>query len=267
MKNNKFHLVEIRNIPIVSSILINASLISLPKRIKIFNLKIFRISILISSRIILIWSLKVKKENMNGKHSKKNINLLKIRFILFISSEVLLFISLFWIYLNNSLSPNFETGNIWPPKNINLTNPTIIPIYGTILLIYSGILITWSHHSLNKNLFFKRKDNLIKCIMIGCLFLDIQISEYSFSNIINFIINDSNYCNRFFFITCIHGSHVLIGVIILFTSLKFLINKSMSIKRNSRFEISAWYWHFVDLVWLFVFTLIYWINFFLYNKI
>lgn len=263
MKNNIYHIVKERNIPIISSSFLNLITISLPKIIKTSNIKPIFLILLIAKLLIINWSIKIKKENtLEGKHSKLNNIILKKRFVLFISSEVLLFVSIFWIYLNNSLSPNIEIGNIWPPNQIQISNPILIPIYGSLLLIYSRVLITKSHHSLYKKKKRKTEKNLIKCILIGILFIDIQISEYSYPNIISFSIRESNYRNRFFTITIVHGTHVLVGVIMLSLSLKFIKNNSIRSKNNSRIEISAWYWHFVDLVWLFVFTLIYWINFF-----
>lgn len=261
MKNNKYQYVKKNRIPYSSSILVNSIIIIIPKSIKKIELKNSIYPLILNSILIFIWSIKTKKENIKGEHSKENLKLLKYRFLIFIISEIILFSSLFWIYLNNSLSPDNTIRTQWPPIKITISKPIIFPIYGSLILIYSGILITSSHNILIKNSITKSTKKIKKCILIGIIFIDIQISEYSFSNIINFTINDSNYGNRFFLITGTHGSHVIIGIIILITSIKIIKKISISNKNNSRFEISAWYWHFVDIVWLFVFTLIYWINF------
>lgn len=265
MKINKAHLVKERNIPIIASSIINAILIKIPKIIRDPNSrKIFiKIILIISTLTVNKWCNITKKENiLMGEHSKNSIYLIKLRFILFITSEVFLFISLFWIHLNNSLSPRIEIGIKCPPLKIENPNPTLIPLYGSIILIYSGVLITNSHIYINKKIIKPAVKNKIICLIMGISFIDIQIIEFSSRFIINFAINDSNFPNRFFIITRVHGSHVLIGAIIIIYSINSLLKSSSSKKNHIRFEISAWYWHFVDILWIFVFSIVYWLNFF-----
>lgn len=262
MKNNNYYYIKERRMPLNSTLISRSLLLKFPILIKKLELSKNYLSLILISSVVIKWSLKVKKENILGIQSKPSIKLLKSRFVLFILSEIMIFMSLFWNLLNNSIAPNVEIGNKWTPIKIENPNPFLIASFGSVALIYSGIIITSSHNLLIKNIVKKANNQIKKCILIGAIFIDIQISEYSFRNYIIFRINDSNYRNNFFLITGVHGSHVIAGILILIVSINFIKTKKISKKRFSRVEISSWYWHFVDILWLFVFSLIYWVNFF-----
>lgn len=204
--------------------------------------------------IITLWWLNVNQErNLIGDHIIKIQVIIKTGMILFISSEILFFVSFFWSFLHYSLSPNIELGSTWPPININIINPYNVPLLNTLILLTSGITITWAHHSLTSN----KSPNLriTLTIILGIYFTYWQLVEYLHSS---FRINDSSYGSIFFIATGFHGIHVLIGTI--FNSVIFLriILLNFRIHHHIGFEISAWYWHFVDVVWLYLFVLIYW---------
>nr|AUT13548.1 cytochrome c oxidase subunit III [Tetranychus truncatus] len=202
----------------------------------------------------------LKNENFFfGSFMKKKMNILINGFMLFIISELMVFISLFWSYIHNAYSPNMFMGNFWPPKGIIPANPTSMIIFGTSILLSSSLIIMVSHNSfLNKN--FKQKSliYLFYCMFMGILFIDMQILEMSnFFMKLNFNFNDSIFSSSFLFTTTLHSSHVILGLIALFMTFFFLLFNNNSLFFFLNYEFSVWYWHFVDYIWIGVFTLFY----------
>jgi len=142
--------------------------------------------------------------------------------LLFITTEIFLFISFFWRYFYLSLNPNFDLGSFWPPFGLKTSNPKIIPLYGTFLLLSSGFYITFSHYKILLNSFKISFLDLYITIFLGFLFLDIQIIEYFFGFFILFSFFRSSFGNIFFCITGLHGSHVLVGLFLLLFRFYFL---------------------------------------------
>lgn len=223
----------------------------------------FIISNWIIYKMVNKWWSKIIKESLIGFYKKKIKNTIKYRFILFITSEVILFLSLFWIFFHRRISPNIEIGIVWPPNNTEKSiNPIRIPLAIRIILLISRFRITLAHHFAINNLLKESKTNFKKTLILGLTFITLQIIEYSHpGNKIPIRFNDSIYANSFFFITALHGSHVIGGSLFLKKSIK--IFKRNSNKNIINIEISIWYWHFVDLIWVFVFSFIYWWNIFL----
>jgi cytochrome c oxidase subunit 3 len=178
---------------------------------------------------------------------------LKYSFLLFIFREFIFFFRIFWFYFDSRLSQNFENFENWVPKNINLLNPFSLPLINTFILLRSGFRITIFHNNLNKN----KKNNLrlLITIFLALLFLLIQKKEYSE---ILFRIKDSVFRTIFFFSTGFHGFHVLIGLIFIFINYIRINNLEFNYKNIISFEFSIIYWHFVDVIWLFLFVFIYW---------
>jgi len=175
--------------------------------------------------------------------------------ILFITSEVIFFLSFFWAFFHSSLSPNIELGCSWPPMGVDAFDPWKVPLINTIILLSSGVRVTWSHHSLIEGNFSRSKQSLVITIALGIYFTFIQLLEYVEAS---FSISDSSFGSTFFVATGFHGLHVLVGTLfLLFTLLRITIGV-LSRKHHFGFEASAWYWHFVDVVWLFLFVTIYW---------
>lgn len=189
-----------------------------------------------------------------GDHTKKVQYGLRIGMILFILSEVMFFLSIFWAFFHLSLNPSFYIGCIWPPKGIIPLNPWSIPLLNTIILVSSGITITWAHRAITAGFHKKVITALILTIFYGILFTGFQVYEY-----INapFNINDSVYGSIFYLATGFHGFHVLIGTIFLIVTLIREINYHFMKTSHFGFEAAAWYWHFVDVVWLFLFISVY----------
>jgi len=214
------------------------------------------ISIILTSLIAFNWWNDIIKETKNqGFHQLIVIKGIKIGILLFISSEVLFFASFFWAYFHRRTRPNVELGQNWPPIIINSFNPINIPLLNTIILLSSGVSITWSHHEILNNNKKKSNKRLIITVILGIYFSFLQGIEYIEAE---FSINDSSYGSTFFIATGFHGIHVIIGTTFLIICLIRRIKKQININHLIGFEAAAWYWHFVDIVWLFLYISIYW---------
>jgi cytochrome c oxidase subunit 3 len=173
--------------------------------------------------------------------------------LLFILGEIWFFAAFFWGFFHYSFNPAQELGLIWPPVGIYVFNPFNVPLLNTAILVSSGATVTWAHHRLltNKSLIFP----IISTLILGIYFTFLQGIEYFISR---FSIRDRAYGSVFFIATGFHGLHVLIGTTFLtFCFFRFLKNLT-SAWNHLGFELAIWYWHFVDVVWLFLFSCIYW---------
>nr|YP_010403075.1 cytochrome c oxidase subunit III [Vespa magnifica]QKG04159.1 cytochrome c oxidase subunit 3 [Vespa magnifica]UQW19831.1 cytochrome c oxidase subunit 3 [Vespa magnifica]WHL55432.1 cytochrome c oxidase subunit 3 [Vespa magnifica] len=257
--NHPYHMVSISPWPLILSINIMLFLISL---IKWFYFMSTNLMIMSSISLILTliqwWRDIIRESTFQGMHTSYTMKNLKLSMILFITSEIFFFISLFWAYFHSSLSPSIEIGMMWPPKNIIMFNPYDIPLLNSIILITSGITITWSHNSLlnkkNKMAFF----TLLYTIYLSFMFTMCQYFEYKSAS---FTIADSIFGSIFFMTTGFHGIHVIIGTIFLIVCMFRMIFNHFSSYHHFGFEAAIWYWHFVDIVWLFVYTWLYWWSF------
>lgn len=256
MNNHPFHLVEKSPWPLTGSI----GLITSISGLIIWFHKLQINLIIIGTSIILLtivqwWRDVTRESTFQGIHTKKVIIRMKIGIILFITSEVLFFLSFFWAYFHSSLSPSIDIGLNWPPKGIIAFNPINIPILNTIILLSSGVTITWAHNAIIKKKTRQINKRIILTVILGIYFTILQAYEYIESP---FCIADSIYGSTFFIATGFHGLHVIIGTIFIIVSIYRIIN--LHIRRNHHvgFEASAWYWHFVDVVWLFLYLSIYW---------
>jgi cytochrome c oxidase subunit 3 len=176
--------------------------------------------------------------------------------ILFIVSELFFFLRIFWCYIHIYLSPAIQIGQLWPPKNILIFDPYHIPLLNTVILLSSGVSITWCHHAIIN---YKNKKNkfygLLITVILGIIFTYFQYEEYHSSS---FAIWDRVYGSIFYIGTGFHGLHVLIGTI--FLSVHLLLtyfNNIYNITIRIGLEIAIWYWHFVDVIWLLLYLLIY----------
>jgi cytochrome c oxidase subunit 3 len=175
--------------------------------------------------------------------------------ILFIVSEVFFFLSFFWAFFHRSLAVNVELGNEWPPTGILAFSPFGVPLLNTVVLLSSGVRVTWAHHGLICGNHTQTKRSLILTVFLGAYFTLLQGAEYLEAR---FTFADSVYGSTFFLATGFHGLHVLIGTVFLGVCLKRLQSFNFSLGHHFGFEAAAWYWHFVDVVWLFLFMVIYW---------
>lgn len=177
---------------------------------------------------------------------------------LFIISEALFFLGIFWTYFHSSLSPNIELGTHWPPMGIQAVNPFELPLLNTILLLSSGVTITYAHHSVIQG---NRKGALygsICTIILAGFFTMFQGIEYTVSS---FTISDSVYGSCFYFGTGFHGLHVLIGTAFLAVGFWRLLAYHLTDHHHLGLEAGILYWHFVDVVWLFLYVAVYYWGF------
>lgn len=175
--------------------------------------------------------------------------------ILFIISEIFFFLSFFWAYFHRRLAPSLEVGRLWPPTGVNCLNPIEMPLVNTIVLITSGIRVTWAHHRIIIKNHKETSLGLFLTILLGGIFTALQGIEYFETS---FRFADSVYGSVFFIATGFHGLHVLVGSLFLLFCYVRLNKGQFRDKHHFGFEASAWYWHFVDVVWLFLYLVIYW---------
>jgi cytochrome c oxidase subunit 3 len=172
--------------------------------------------------------------------------------VLFIASEVMFFSAFFWAFFSSSLYP---VGGVWPPKGIVPLEPFHIPLLNTFILLLSGTTVTWAHHALIEN---DRKGlvwGLVLTVLLGLSFTSLQAFEYAHAT---FAFKDGIYPSTFYMATGFHGAHVIIGTIFLAVCLFRALKGHFKPDHHFGFEAAAWYWHFVDVVWLFLFVCIYW---------
>ena len=215
---------------------------------------------------MFMWWRDVLREAHAGDHTPVVGLHLRYGMLLFIASEVMFFVAWFWAFFDASLFSGeaklaarvLATGGIWPPKGTVVFDPFHLPLVNTLILLTSGTTVTWAHHALLNN---DRKgliNGLIITVVLGLMFTAVQAWEYAhamfpFSN-----ANGGNiYGSTFFMATGFHGFHVIVGTIFLFICLVRAIKGDFTPKQHFGFEAAAWYWHFVDVVWLFLFAAIY----------
>nr|YP_010693549.1 cytochrome c oxidase subunit III [Scolytoplatypus wugongshanensis]WCB99740.1 cytochrome c oxidase subunit 3 [Scolytoplatypus wugongshanensis] len=256
MQNHPFHLVNESPWPLLGSF---STFLLLGGTCKWFHLNESNLFILGNLTTLLImyqWWRDVSREStFQGHHTLEVSKGLRMGMILFITSEVFFFLGFFWAFFHSSLSPNIELGMNWPPKGVETFNPLEIPLLNTLILLSSGISVTWAHHSLMENNFNQATNSLFITVILGIYFSSLQMYEYLEAK---FSIADSIFGASFFMTTGLHGLHVLIGSTFLLVCLIRLLKNHFSPIHHFGFEAAAWYWHFVDVVWLFLYISIYW---------
>jgi cytochrome c oxidase subunit 3 len=202
------------------------------------------------------WWRDVIKESMTpGLHSAVVRLGMRYGMFLFIASEVMFFLAFFWAFFHFALYPEHTASGTWPPKGVHVFDPWDLPFLNTLILLTSGVTVTWAHHALREG---DRKGliyGLTLTVLLGIAFTSCQAYEYSHAA---FGFKDGIYSSTFFMATGFHGFHVIVGTIFLAVCLVRAIKGQFTPERHFGFEAAAWYWHFVDVVWLFLFTAIYW---------
>ena len=179
---------------------------------------------------------------------------LRYGMLLFIASEVMFFAAFFWAYFDASLFPKEAVGFTWPPANIRAFNPFELPLLNTLILLSSGVTVTWSHHALREGDRAGMLQGLALTILLGATFTCIQAYEYTHAE---FAFRQGIYPTTFFMATGFHGFHVIVGTIFLIVCWFRGYRGDFTPDHHFGFEAAAWYWHFVDVVWLFLFVCIY----------
>jgi len=180
---------------------------------------------------------------------------LKFGFLLFIVSEVMFFFAFFWAFFHSALSPSIELGCTWPPAGVMPFDPWSVPFLNTCILLLSGSTVTAAHHYMMEGNGGESRGFLLYTLILALLFTSVQLSEYYSSS---FSINDGAYGSTFFMATGFHGLHVMIGTCFLAVCYFRMFYHQFIRFHHVGFEASVWYWHFVDVVWLFLFVSIYW---------
>nr|YP_010393897.1 cytochrome c oxidase subunit III [Coscinasterias acutispina]UPY85819.1 cytochrome c oxidase subunit 3 [Coscinasterias acutispina] len=212
-------------------------------------------TILLVLTIINWWRDIIREATFQGFHTIPVSNGLRYGMVLFITSEVCFFFAFFWAFFHSSLAPTVELGVSWPPTGITPINPFLVPLLNTAVLLSSGVTVTWAHHSILSGNRTEALQSLSLTVLLGIYFTILQAWEYFDSP---FTIADSVYGSTFFMATGFHGLHVLIGTAFLAVCLLRLSNFHFSNHHHFGFEAASWYWHFVDVVWLFLYICIYW---------
>nr|QUQ05572.1 cytochrome c oxidase subunit 3 [Loxopholis percarinatum] len=201
------------------------------------------------------WRDIIREGTYQGHHTPTVQKGLRYGMILFITSEVLFFLGFFWAFYHSSLAPTPELGGQWPPSGIFPLNPMEVPLLNTAVLLASGITVTWTHHAILSGKYKEATQALSMTIILGLYFTLLQAMEYFEAP---FTIADSVYGTTFFVATGFHGLHVIIGSSFLLACLIRQILYHFTTQHHFGFEAAAWYWHFVDVVWLFLYISIYW---------
>jgi len=220
---------------------------------------VFALGLLMLLYTMFAWWSDVVDEAQHGEHTPVVRIGLRYGFILFIMSEVMFFVAWFWTFFKHALYPmgplSPAVDGVWPPEGIQTFDPWHIPLINTLILLLSGAAVTWAHHALvHEN---NRKDmvqGLTIGILLGMVFTFFQAYEYSHAA---FGLAGNIYGSIFYMATGFHGFHVIIGTIFLIVVLIRALKGQFSPEQHVGFEAAAWYWHFVDVVWLFLFASIY----------
>nr|QXE40888.1 cytochrome c oxidase subunit 3 [Geomydoecus aurei] len=201
------------------------------------------------------WRDVIREGTFQGAHTEEVQTGIRLGVVLFITSELMFFFSFFLSFFYLSLSPDIWLGMNWPPVGVLPVNWLGVPLLNTLILLSSGISVTWAHHGLMGKNLSAGVIGLTLTVILGMIFILFQAMEYYESS---FSMPDSSFGSIFYLSTGFHGLHVLIGSVFLMVGLIRLGNKHMSNSHHLGFESAAWYWHFVDVVWLILFLCFYW---------
>jgi len=208
------------------------------------------------------WSDVLKESKASPVHTNVVQMGLRAGMGLFIISEVMFFFAFFWSYFNASIFPILPLNDVWamaegvwPPEGIETFDPWTLPFLNTLILLLSGTTLTWAHHALLHNDHKGVVQGLAITVALGVCFSALQAFEYSHAA---FGFKDGVYASNFYMATGFHGIHVMIGTIFLAVCLIRAMRGGFTLKNHLGFEFAAWYWHFVDVVWLFLFIFVYW---------
>ena len=210
--------------------------------------------ILVISSMAFWWRDVISEGTYLGNHTLAVQRGLNMGVALFIVSEALFFLAIFWAFFHSALSPTVELGAQWPPMGIEAINPFELPLLNTVILLSSGVTVTYAHHSLIRG---DRKGTLyglLITVILAVIFTIFQGIEYSVSS---FTISDGAFGSCFYFGTGFHGLHVMIGTAFLAVGMWRMLAYHLTENHHLGLEAGILYWHFVDVVWLFLFISIY----------
>ena len=212
------------------------------------------------------WREVIREAEFEGHHTPIVQLGMRYGMALFIASEVMFFVAFFWAFFDASLFPGGAgseemigradyTGGVWPPTHIETFNAFEIPFVNTLILLTSGTTVTWAHHEIRVGNRARAIFALWLTILLGISFTALQAYEYVHAP---FDFTGGIYGSTFFMATGFHGFHVIISTCFLSVCLWRLYQGHFRTDHHFGFEAAAWYWHFVDVVWLFLFSSVYW---------
>ena len=211
--------------------------------------------LLVILTMVVWWRDVIKEATFQGHHTPIVQLGLRYGMLLFIASEVMFFAAFFWAYFDAALFPKEATGFVWPPVGVEVFEPFDIPFLNTLVLLLSGCTVTWAHHAVLHGDQRTSVLALFLTVVLGIFFTALQAYEYSHAA---FGFTEGIYSSTFYMATGFHGFHVIIGTTFLIVCLFRAMKGHFKPDHHFGFEAAAWYWHFVDVVWLFLFCCIYW---------
>ena len=256
-QSHPFHLVSPSPWPLNTSISLLSLTCSGVLRMHVFN---HAIVFVLFSLLCLIVSMSlwfrdiIFEGSYLGDHTLAVQRGLNLGVGLFIVSEALFFLAIFWAYFHSALGPTVELGTGWPPTGVEAVNPFELPLINTVILLSSGFTVTYAHHSLIENNRNGTLDGLAFTVVLAVIFTCCQGIEYVVSF---FSFGDSSFGSSFYFGTGFHGLHVIIGTIFLAVGLWRMLAYHITENHHLGLESGILYWHFVDVVWIFLFISIY----------
>ena len=257
LDNHPFHLVSPSIWPINTSFSLGCLALSAGLSMHSFNISSTVVYVALITVIfsMLLWFRDVTIEaTYLGDHTLAVQKGLSLGFILFVISEGLFFLAIFWAFFHSALTPTVELGTEWPPLGIEPVNPFELPLLNTVILLASGSTITYSHHYLIQGNRGQALYGLLSTVILAIIFTIFQEVEY---NVSSFTISDGAFGACFFFGTGFHGLHVIIGTIFLFIGFFRMFSYHFTDNHHLGLESGILYWHFVDIVWLFLYISIY----------
>ncbi|MGH7100815.1 MAG: cytochrome c oxidase subunit 3 [Acetobacteraceae bacterium] len=253
-----YHLVDPSPWPIIGALFGAMTLVGIIIVGNYNNFTLLVIGVLGVLFVMFMWFRDVLRESQVPAFHTPIVRLgLRYGMLFFITSEVMFFVAFFWAFFNFALFPDhvsFAKVAQWPPVGIHTDNPFSVPFMLTMILLLSGTTVTWAHHCLLER---DRKGlvaGLGLTVILGICFTAGQLFEYTHSP---FPFHGGVYPSVFFLATGFHGFHVIVGTCFLAVCFFRARAGQFSPERHFGFEAAAWYWHFVDVVWLFLFTCIY----------
>jgi cytochrome c oxidase subunit 3 len=252
---HNFHILTLSVYPYIFffiSLFLTSSIIIFFK----FDFNYFSVFLFRGLFLIFLWFKDIISEGLCGYHNFYVQDGLKFSMILFIFREFIFFFCVFWLFFDSSITPTSDVGEVWSPTGLFLINPLGVPFLNTCILLRRGFRVTWCHYSLLSNK--ERTFSLILTVSLAFYFLIIQWIEYSEAS---FCMGESVFGSIFFFSTGFHGAHVIFGMRFLLYNLRRLRFMQFNINHHLGLEFSILYWHFVDVIWLFLFIFIYWWSF------
>lgn len=270
-KPHPYHLVNPSIWPLVGAIsagLLASGAIMYMHEVKIGGMEVGLKGVFLGLLCVLLtmflwWKDVIHEAVVEKAHSDVAMIGMRFGMALFIASEVMFFVAFFWAFFDVSLFANDPkmfsrteyTGGVWPPESVEVILPFGLPFLMTMILLLSGCTVTWAHHAIIED----HKEDAIKGLgwsaLLGAIFLCFQVYEYAHAH---FGFTEGAYPSTFFMATGFHGFHVFVGTIFLFVCYCRAKKGHFTPERHFGFEAAAWYWHFVDVVWLFLFVAIYW---------